>query len=102
MNPYKYSDDKIGRLELTIALPSIIIGVDILSLPRDVAGATLYSDGWVSILIGGIIFTFIAILGVKLSTKFSNQSFLEYTSYLLTKPVAVFLVFINVFIAIFL
>src|SRR5699024_12700681 len=102
MNPYKYSDEKINDVELMIAFPSIIIGIAILSLPRDVALATLYSDGWVSILLAGIFFTFIAIIAAKLAATFPNKSFYDYTAYLVTKPVAIGLVFINVVFGLFL
>lgn len=102
MKPFKYSDEKIDEFELMIALPSAIIGVAILSLPREVANVTLYSDGWVSILFAGIFFTFVAVIGAKLAALFPNKSFYDYTTYLVTKPVAIGLVIINAIIGILL
>jgi len=102
MNPFKYSDEQVSESEFMIALPSVLFGVAILSLPRDIALVTLFSDGWVSILLAGIIFTFIAILGTKLAALFPEKSFLSYTSFLVTKPVAIVLTFINIFFTIFL
>lgn len=102
MNPIRYSDEKISNNEFMIALPSIMIGVSILSLPNELAKATSYSDGWVSIVLGGIIFTFFAVLATKVAASFSDKSFLDYTSLLLTRPVAIILVFINSSIGIFL
>lgn len=102
MNPFPYSDDQISETELMIAIPSIIIGVGILTLPADVASVTLFSDGWISILLAGILFTFLAIIGVKLAAFFPDQSFLSYTSYLVTRPVATIIAFIYILTAILL
>lgn len=95
MNPFNYSDEKISEREFSIAVPSVIIGVGILSLPREIAIVTLFSDGWVSILLAGIIVTIFAVMATKVAMSFPDQSFLSYTSYLVTKPVAfLFLVII--------
>lgn len=88
MNPFKYSDEKINDREFIIAVPSVIIGIGILSLPREIAIVTLFSDGWVSILLAGIIVTIFAIMATKVALSFPGQSFLSYTSYLVTKPIA--------------
>jgi len=101
MNSYKYSDENISENEFMIALPSIIIGVSILSLPSEVAKVTQFSDGWVSILLGGIIFTLFAVLATKLATLFPEESFFSYTSFLVTKPVAIILVFLNILVGLF-
>src|SRR5699024_1663058 len=101
MNFFKYSDEHISRNEFMIAIPSIMIGVSVFSLPREIASVTLFSDGWVSILLSGIIFTIIIVLGIKFATLISDQLVLSYTSYLVTRPVAIVLTFINVWIGIF-
>lgn len=102
MNPFKYSDEYISNNEFMIALPSMLIGVSVLALPSQVASVTSFSDGWISILISGVMFTIFAILGTKLAALFPNQSFLSYMSFLVTKPVAIVLTFVNVCIALFL
>src|SRR5690625_1552851 len=102
MNPFKYSDEYISSNEFMIALPSMMIGVSVLSLPSEVASVTKFSDGWISILVTGVIFTLFAVMGVKLASLFPDKSFFDYTSFLVTRPVAIVLVFINVFIALFL
>lgn len=102
MNPFKYSDEYISSNEFMIALPSMMIGVSVLSLPSEVASVTKFSDGWVSILVTGVIFTLFAVMGVKLASLFPDKSFFDYTSFLVTRPVAIVLVFINVFIALLL
>ncbi len=100
MNPFKYSDDQISEREFMIAFPSILIGVAILSLPGDVAKVTSFSDGWVSILVAGIAFTVITILAVRLTALFPDDSFLTYTSFLVSRPVAIGLTLVFVFLSI--
>lgn len=102
MNSFKYSDEYISNNEFMIAIPSMLIGVSVLALPGDVATVTSFSDGWISIVISGIIFILLAVLGTKLAALFPDQSFLSYTSYLVTKPVAIVLAMINVVIALYL
>src|SRR5699024_6951497 len=102
MNPFKYEDEYISRTEFMIAIPAMIIGVTVLSLPGSIAKATLYSDGWLVILISVLMFTVMAILATKLAVLFPGQSFLSYTSYLVTKPVATIITFIYSIIAILL
>lgn len=96
MSLFKYSDEYISNNELMIAIPSIMIGVSVLSLPSEIASVTLYSDGWVSLLLSGIFFTIIIIIASKLAKLFPDQSFLSYTTYLVSRPVAIVLTFINV------
>lgn len=85
---FNESDKHLSRREFMFAYPSVIIGITILSLPSDVAQVTNFSDGWISILIAGILITFMAILAVKTASQFPDKPFLEYTSILVTKPIA--------------
>lgn len=101
MNPFWYSEDFIGEREFMFVLPSAIIGVSMLSLPSELAKVTSYGDGWISILLGGIMFTLIALLALKVAAYFPEKSFLDYTSFLLTKPVAIIISMIFIIIGIF-
>src|SRR5690625_3233624 len=94
--------EKISGNEFMIALPSMMIGVAVLSLPSDLAKVTLFSDGWLSIVLGGVIFTFFTILGAKIVSLFAGEQFLTYTSFLVSKPVAIVLTIVNVCIGLFL
>ncbi|MEK3907605.1 GerAB/ArcD/ProY family transporter [Oceanobacillus sp. FSL W7-1309] len=91
---FKYGDDKIQNRDIMIALPSMLIGVGILPFPRILAEDTRFSDGWIVILFSGAIVTAIAWCVAKLAANFPNQSFLDYSSSLVTKPVAVFFTFL--------
>lgn len=94
MNPFRYSDENIDEREFMLAFPSVMIGVTILAMPSDIAEATSYSDGWISILLAGVIFMVFAILAVKLSNTFPDQSFYAYASFLVTRPIAIIISFI--------
>ncbi|WP_163583100.1 GerAB/ArcD/ProY family transporter [Gracilibacillus saliphilus] len=91
MNKFEYADDKISEKQILVAVPSFVIGIGILSLPQSVASATTASDGWVSILIGGMIAIIITWFVAKLSTSFPNQSFINYSSAIVSKPIAILL-----------
>lgn len=96
MNPFPYSDEAISENELMFALPSTIMGVSILSLPRKLALDTLYSDGWISLLLAGVFFAILAVIGTKVASKFPNQSYFSYASTLMTKPIAIGVVIIQI------
>ncbi|ASN06426.1 GerAB/ArcD/ProY family transporter [Virgibacillus necropolis] len=102
MKSFEYGDEKISDREIMIAVPSYVIGVGILSLPRGLAVATTSSDGWIALLAGGIISVIIMWLLAKFVIGFPNQSLFTYSSTILSKPVAVVIsllfavIFINV------
>src|SRR5690625_2588703 len=103
MNPMKYGDDLIDETEFLFAIPSVILGVSFLTLPHNIAAATLYSDGWVVILLSGISFSILALLGVQVASQFPKKSFYEYSTTLLTKPIALLVticfIILNIFIS---
>jgi spore germination protein len=84
-------DEQIEQKDLILAVSSMIVGVGILTLPRIVAETTNSSDGWMSILLAGIVAIFLAWSLAKLASMFPKQSFYDYTSAIVTKPVSVIL-----------
>lgn len=86
-----YSDEVITDKQIRIAVPSMIIGVGVLSLPGGIASATMGADGWVSLVIAGVSQMFIIYIMAKVASSFPKQSFLAFTSKLVSKPVAVIL-----------
>lgn len=91
MKSFEYGDQEISQKEITFAVASMIIGIGILTLPRMVASTTESADGWLSIIIGGVISTLLAWIIAILASRFPKKSFLEYSSLIATKPVAIFL-----------
>ncbi|WP_200416405.1 GerAB/ArcD/ProY family transporter [Virgibacillus salexigens] len=94
MKWFEYGDETISDKELMIAVPSITIGVGILSLPRFIAKDTVSSDGWITLAISGILFIGLAWLIAKLASSYPDQTFVEYAGSLVTKPIAVILTFL--------
>lgn len=91
MKPFEYNNKYISNSELMFAIPSIIIGVSILSLPMHIAQVNMGSDGWISIVIGGLIVAFFTWMAASLAAQFPRQGFFSYASTLVSKPIAIFL-----------
>src|SRR5690625_3693706 len=90
---FLYSNETISDKELKIAIPSMIIGVGVLSLPSGIASVTVGSDGWIALLIAGILQMGVIWLMAKVASSFPKQSFLSYSAKLVSKPVAVVFTF---------
>ncbi|GAA0610893.1 spore germination protein GerLB [Virgibacillus siamensis] len=88
MKSFDYGDDKISNGEIMIAVPSYIISIGILTLPRELANVMGSSDGWVALVAGGIISVIVLWLLAKIMLGFHNQSLLTYI-YVLPKPISV-------------
>lgn len=69
---------QISKLEMTITLVSMIVGVGILTLPRTLASAVGTPDGWMSIIISAAINMLFVYLIVKLHRNFPNLTFLQF------------------------
>lgn len=97
-NTYGFISDR----DIMIAVTSNIIGISTLTMPRLIAQDTTAADGWIAILIGGGFACLFAWVIAKIASSFPNQSFFTFTSYLLSKPLAVIItvLFILYFIVI--
>lgn len=93
-----YDGETIGKKELFMVVPSMLLAVGILSLPRGLARTTGSSDGWISIGIAGILSMLFAYIVIKLASRFPEQSFFDYTVKIVSKPIAVA---ITLFLAIY-
>ena len=102
MTFYKDNAEFINDRDIMFAVASNIISITILFLPRYIADHTVAADGWLTIVFGGLIAIVIAWLLAKIASSFPNQSFLSFSSYLVSKPVAYILsiLFIVQYIAI--
>jgi spore germination protein len=90
MKAFEYGDEEIGGKDLAFAVASMLIGVGILTLPRQLAESTKV-NGWMSITIAGVFFIFFGWFTAKLASRFPKKTFLDYTAAIATKPVAIFL-----------
>lgn len=94
MRWFEYGDEKISDKEIMIAVPSIAVGVGILSMPRNIAEATVSADGVVSLVVSGAFIVFFTWLVAKLASSFPQQSFLTYSSRIISKPIGIVLTFL--------
>ncbi len=85
-NPYHRS---LTLIELTILVISNICGIGLLSLSNAIASTTLFPDGWVILLVSGLVVVIWGWISTKLITYFPQMSFYEYTSTLVSKYVAI-------------
>lgn len=83
----------ISDMELAFALPGFIVGVAVLSLPHQLASDTIGADGWIPLIVCGMLVTIITLLAMKIASTFPGQTFFSYSSSLVTKPVAMILNF---------
>ncbi|MFD2924125.1 GerAB/ArcD/ProY family transporter [Halobacillus naozhouensis] len=88
MKSFEYADEEIGQNEIGYVIPSVVIGAGILSLPRVLSEDTVNADGWLAILVGGIIAVFFTWVVTKLASRFPKKSFFDYCSLLISKPLA--------------
>ncbi|ENH96631.1 spore germination protein GerLB [Gracilibacillus halophilus YIM-C55.5] len=102
MTGFQYADEQLSERELMIALPSFMIGVEALSMPREVASATTGLDGVFSVIAAGVVVAGLTWWTAKFVSKFPRESFLTYASRIVTKPIACILslFFIFLFVAI--
>ncbi|MBA1334824.1 MAG: hypothetical protein HPY66_0444 [Firmicutes bacterium] len=82
------NDEKITSNQLVAIMISLIIGIGILSLPREVTEEA-GPDGWALIIIGGIVSTIVAFIITRLGDLFPGQSVVEYSKTLLTTPLGI-------------
>lgn len=94
MEKFEYADKHITDKQILVAIPSFVISTGILSLPQSLASDSLGSDGWISLLIGGLFAVSLTWAIAKLTSSFPNQSFLSFASLIVTKPVAIVLTFL--------
>ncbi len=82
------SNKRITSAELMFLVMSIIMGIGILSMPNIIAKSTLFSDGWISLIIAGFFSCTAAWICSTLASRYPNQTFYAYSSELVSKPIS--------------
>lgn len=81
------NNDKITNGQMSAIIINIILGVGILSLPR-ILVESLKTDGWVLVIVGGLLsITFVVII-TKLSQMFPGKTIVEFGRGLVTPPIS--------------
>jgi spore germination protein len=68
----------ISKVEIAVKLISMILGVGILTLPRGLAVETGTADGWISIIISGLLVILLLLFYVRIQRKFPSLTLLEF------------------------
>jgi len=97
LKTFEYGDNEIGSKEVTMSVASMVIGFGVLTLPRTIVSTTNSIDGFISIVIGGILILFFTWILGMLTTKFPKKNLHEFTSLIINKPVATILTMIFAF-----
>ncbi|UCZ53852.1 spore germination protein [Bacillus shivajii] len=69
---------QIGQLEISISLIAMIIGTGIIVLPRGLASEMDTPDGWLSLMISGLLVMVIVWLIVRLHQNFPGRTLIQY------------------------
>lgn len=76
MNKMNSNSYAITKIEMTVTLISMLIGVGILTLPRTLVSVVGTQDGWISVILGAILNMFLVILIVRLQRNFPGKTFI--------------------------
>ncbi|BBH22365.1 germination protein BB [Paenibacillus baekrokdamisoli] len=71
--------DQITTIQTTAMVSKSMIGTGILILPRAIAKEVGTPDGWISVILSGLIALLAGYIIVKLSQRFPNQTFYQYS-----------------------
>ncbi|MEW9670459.1 GerAB/ArcD/ProY family transporter [Ammoniphilus sp. 3BR4] len=71
--------DQITTIQSALIVTNVIIATGIITLPRAVAEEVGTPDGWISVMLGGLIALFFGWVVGKVSQSFPCQSFFQYS-----------------------
>lgn len=91
MKTFEAMYGKVTEQEIWMAVTSMVLGVGVLTLPRQMAEVTHDADGWVSIIAAGIVLIVFAWIAAKLASSFPGMSFTDYAAQLVGRSAAVVL-----------
>ncbi|MDF2959746.1 MAG: spore germination protein [Paenibacillus sp.] len=69
------------------SIASMILGMGVLTLPRNIANSTRFFDGWISIALAGTASLVMVWILSSLTSSFPKRTFFEYVSLITSKPV---------------
>ncbi|WP_438351730.1 spore germination protein [Paenibacillus sp. FA6] len=71
-------DDKITNSQASIIVSNYMFGAGLLTLPRNLAETMKTPDGWIAIIVGGLIVMLAGICIVKLCQQFPGQTIFQF------------------------
>ncbi len=84
------NNDKITNTMLIAIIINTLIGIGIVSLPSGVAEKAGV-DGWVLVVLGGIIVILVVVIMARLGSLFPGETFVEYSRTVLSAPAGILL-----------
>lgn len=79
----------IGSIEIYSFIANMVIGFGVLNIPRNMVQAVKSVDGWISIVLGGLVAVFFTWIIAKLMNRFSNRNLYQISESILNKPMAI-------------
>ncbi|MFD0771798.1 spore germination protein [Bacillus sp. CGMCC 1.60114] len=73
------SKDRITTPQAVVIVTNFILGTGILTLPRASVEKVKTPDVWISVILGGIIAMIVGVIIVKLSQRFPEKTFYQYS-----------------------
>ncbi|GGI45533.1 germination protein BB [Paenibacillus marchantiophytorum] len=80
-----HPNDRITTPQASVILANILLGVGILTLPRLLADKMKTPDGWITVIVGGLISFGFGLIMVKLCQRFPGKTFFEYSQFIMGK-----------------
>ncbi|WP_058304103.1 GerAB/ArcD/ProY family transporter [Gorillibacterium timonense] len=75
MSSVGYADPLVSPRVVTFTVSKMIIGIGILTLPDALTSSTHTTDGWISILLGGLVAILFSVLLAQLTTRFPQANY---------------------------
>ncbi|KAA6450602.1 endospore germination permease [Bacillus swezeyi] len=75
----KNQHDRISTYEAAAIITSTMLGAGLLTLPRALTQKTLSPDGWIVLIVEGLVFILIIYMNAKIVKKHKVLSFFDYT-----------------------
>ncbi|MGG2026571.1 GerAB/ArcD/ProY family transporter [Gottfriedia sp. S16(2024)] len=77
--------DQISTNQTVMLIVNFIFGAGILILPRSVTDKVKTPDGWISVIISGLLITLLAFLLVMLCKQYPNETYFQFTQKIIGK-----------------
>jgi spore germination protein len=71
--------DQITTSQTIVIISNIILGIGILTLPRTVTEKVKTPDGWITVILGGIVALLVVTIMIKLCQRFPDKTIFQFT-----------------------
>lgn len=84
---FSLKKNKITNVQTVVIIANYTLASGILSLPRTSVEAVKTPDAWISVIFGGLVAIILGIMMVKLSQRFPEKTFYQYSPEILGKVI---------------